>query len=44
MEYVDWYNQRRLHGELGLIPPVEYETNHHTKIDSHQQASRTVDA
>ena len=27
-EYVDWFNHRRLHGEIGLIPPAEYETNH----------------
>jgi putative transposase len=26
--YVDWYNQCRLHGELGLIPPVEHERAH----------------
>jgi transposase InsO family protein len=24
-EYVDWYNHRRLHGEIGHVPPVEYE-------------------
>lgn len=27
-EYVDWYNHRRLHGELSLVPPVEYEVLH----------------
>ncbi|WP_240937878.1 IS3 family transposase [Nocardioides sp. JQ2195] len=27
-EYVDWFNHRRLHGEIGLIPPAELETNH----------------
>jgi transposase InsO family protein len=24
-EYVDWFNHRRLHGEIGLVPPAEYE-------------------
>ncbi|SNR77771.1 Integrase core domain-containing protein [Blastococcus mobilis] len=24
-EYIDWFNHRRLHGELGLVPPAEYE-------------------
>jgi putative transposase len=25
LEYVDWFNHRRLHGELGMVPPAEYE-------------------
>jgi putative transposase len=24
-EYVDWFNHRRLHGELNHVPPAEYE-------------------
>ena len=24
-EYIDWFNHRRLHGEIGLVPPVELE-------------------
>jgi putative transposase len=27
-EYVDWFNHRRLHGEIGLVPPVEFEANY----------------
>jgi transposase InsO family protein len=27
-EYVDWFNHRRLHGELGQVPPAEFEANH----------------
>ncbi len=31
-EYIDWFNFRRLHGEIGLVPPVEYETQHSTTL------------
>jgi putative transposase len=24
-EYLDWFNQRRLHGEIGHVPPAELE-------------------
>jgi putative transposase len=27
-EYVDWFNHRRLHGEIGLVPPSEFEDHH----------------
>jgi putative transposase len=27
-EYVDWFNHRRVHGEIGLVPPAEFEANH----------------
>ncbi len=31
IEWIDWYNAVRLHGEIGDIPPVEHEAGwyHH---------------
>ena len=29
LEYLDWFNQRRLHSELGMIPPAEFEAAHY---------------
>lgn len=40
-EYVDWFNHRRLHGEIGLIPPVEYEKPH---APTEQSAQREIHA
>ena len=28
-EYIDWFNHRRLHGEIGLIPPAEFEDTYY---------------
>ena len=32
LEYVDWFNNRRLHSEIGDVPPAEYEAHHHRQI------------
>ena len=29
LEWVDWYNQRRLFSALGYVPPAEYEAHHY---------------
>lgn len=31
-EYVDWFNHRRLHGELGQVAPAEFEAHHWAHI------------
>jgi len=41
-EYVDWFNHRRLHGEIGLVPPAEYETNHWANIRPEQYRQTPV--
>jgi len=39
-EYIDWFNYRRLHGEIGLVPPAEFEQEHYR----HNPALATVSA
>ena len=31
--YVDWFNRPRLHGELGMVPPVEFETIYYDQAE-----------
>lgn len=39
-EHIDWFNHRRLHGEMGTIPPVEYEHNY----DAQNLSTETVES
>ncbi|PKH37240.1 hypothetical protein CXG46_17320 [Nocardioides alpinus] len=39
-EYIDWFNHRRLHGEIGLVPPAEHEGKYYR----HNPAPATVGA
>ncbi|MGW0916650.1 IS3 family transposase [Streptomyces sp. NPDC002784] len=39
-ERIDWYCHRRLHGEIGHIPPAEYETNYYRETTTPQARSR----
>jgi putative transposase len=39
-EYIDWFNHRRLHGEIGTVPPVELENDYYR----HNTAPATVEA
>ena len=29
LTYVDWFNRRRLHGEIGMVPPAEFENTYY---------------
>lgn len=37
LEWVDWFNHRRLFHELGRIPPAEFEDQHYRHNDSDRQ-------
>ena len=31
LEYLDWFNHRRLHSSIGMIPPAEHEAAHYSQ-------------
>ena len=37
LTYVDWFNQRRLHSEIGDIPPAEFEHNYYAQNRAEHQ-------
>lgn len=41
-EYVDWYNTARLHGEIGHLPPDEYEALYYSDNHSEPQVTATT--
>ena len=41
-EYVDWFNQRRLHGEIGHVPPAEFEQSHWASLEAARYATEQV--
>jgi len=44
LEWVDWFNHRRLFHELGRIPPAEYEENYYVQTESdHQVETQTTE-
>ncbi|MEV0966445.1 integrase core domain-containing protein, partial [Streptomyces sp. NPDC049910] len=40
-EYIDWFNQRRLHGELGHITPAEHEAAHYLAAEPPASLQKT---
>jgi putative transposase len=40
-EWIDWYNHRRLHGEIGHVPPAEYEATYHLTTTKPQVTANT---
>ncbi len=44
LEWVDWFNHRRLFHELGRIPPAEYEDRYYQQSESdHQVETHTIE-
>ena len=40
LEWVDWFNNRRLFAAIGYVPPREYEADHNVSDSKHCYSSR----
>ena len=38
LDYVDWFNHRRLHGELAMLPPSEFESRYDDSVSHARMA------
>ncbi|WP_420886896.1 transposase, partial [Brachybacterium muris] len=38
--WVDWYNNRRLHGSLGMLTPIEFETLHYEALSREPEPAK----
>jgi len=39
LEYIDWFNHRRLHTQIGMVPPAELEARHYRQTTSATEAT-----
>jgi putative transposase len=39
MQWIDWYDTRRVHSQLNYIPPDEYEANYYAHIQASPPAT-----
>ena len=42
LTYVDWSDNRRLHGEIGMDPPVEFEATYYRDGDPRNEITRAT--
>ncbi|GAA2017599.1 hypothetical protein GCM10009799_51980 [Nocardiopsis rhodophaea] len=41
---MDWYNTTRLHGEIGYVPPVEYEAAYYAQDTLEPQVTAQIES
>jgi putative transposase len=39
LEYIDWFNHRRLHTQIGMTPPADLEARHYRQTTTATKAT-----